>query len=109
MNMNDKLQAMVAILDKHLGEDLTIIEFKDSSIADYFLICTAKNERHADSLIDYIKEELSEKYTIYRIDDKDPTWIVIDLNDIIVHIFTKEMRERYQLERLWSDQRVVEL
>lgn len=104
------LELVVKILDEKLAEDLVIIDFEGKgSIADCFIICTAKNERHSDSLVDYLKEGLESKVKIHHIDDEDPAWQIIDLGDILVHIFLKETRERYQLERLWSDYKVESL
>ncbi len=107
---NKKLTKVVDILDKRLAEELVIIDFGNSNpITDMFLICTSKNERHADSLVTYLKEGLEGIYDIYHIDDADLGWIIVDLGDIIIHIFTKEMREKYQLERLWSDQKLIRI
>ncbi len=108
--INKKLTKVIDILDKRLAEDLTVIDFEGkSSIADMFLLCTAKNDRHADSLVTYLKEDLEGIYDIYHIDDADLSWVIVDLGDIIVHIFSNEMRQKYQLERLWSDQKIVKL
>lgn len=110
--MNELLKKIVEKLDKKLAEDIVVIDFEHrSSITDYFVIVTAKNYRHASSLCDEIYELLTnEGITDFRINDtRDSGWLVVDINDIVVHIFLKEDREKYQLEKLWADQSVLRM
>ena len=80
-----------------------------STIADLFVICTARGERQAQAIADGIVEKAKaageppfgiEGYTSGR-------WILIDLSDVVVHVFVLEERELYRLERLWGDAPVV--
>ena len=74
-----------------------------SSVADYMVICSGRSSRQvaaiADKLADRLKEELS---LTVRIEGKDQgDWVLIDAGDVIVHVFRPEVREFYQLEKMW--------
>ncbi|HEV7766365.1 MAG TPA: ribosome silencing factor [Thermoanaerobaculia bacterium] len=98
--------AAAAVLDKkatHL-DILAVAEL--TSIADYFVICSAGNERQAqaiaDNVVDQLRDEMGVKPLL--IEGTVPgRWILLDFGDFIVHIFTEEVRRFYGLERLWGD------
>ena len=93
-------------LEEKLAEDIVLIDFTNQGyVTDYFIICTAKNYRHANSLVDFVEEEvLKNGHEIMQINnERDSGWLVMDLNEVVVHIFSKNDRELYQLERLWQD------
>ncbi len=101
--MTEKAKSITDVLDKHLAEDIVVIDFgKSGPICDQFIICTAKNDRHSESLVDFLKKELGD-FEIYHLDDADPTWQIVDYNDVMVHIFSEEARAQYSLEKLWSE------
>ena len=107
--MTEKVRAITDVLDRHLGEDIVVIDFgRSGPICDYFIICTAKNDRHSESLVDFLKKELPDE-AIYHIDDSDPAWQIVDYNDVMVHIFLEETRMQYRLERLWSEHPITNL
>ncbi|WDV44670.1 ribosome silencing factor [Clostridiaceae bacterium M8S5] len=75
-----------------------------SSIADYFVICSANNERQVQSVADEIEKEVKDKNIDINLEGyRNGRWILMDLGDIIVHIFHKEDRDFYNLDRLWVD------
>jgi len=82
---------------------------KISSIADYFLICSAGNTKQAEAIADNIIKKMSEEEI--RINHKEGyrsgKWILLDYNDIVVHIFVKEEREKYNIEKIWLDGRDI--
>lgn len=92
------------------AEDILVLNVSEvTTIADLFVICSARGERQAQSIADEIVEKAKaagqqpfgvEGYTGGR-------WILIDLTDVIVHVFVPEERELYRLERLWGDAPVV--
>lgn len=92
-----------AIYDKK-GEDIIAIDVsKSSPICDYFVVCSASNERQMVTIANSIDEELSKNnYDIKKIDGKGSKWIVVDAKEVVIHIFSKEERENYNLEKLWS-------
>ena len=107
----EKALATVKILDKKKAVDLKAIHITDYSIvADYFVIATGTSNTHVKSLADELEYEMS-KLGIEpnHIEGKATGWIVLDYGTVIVHIFTDESREYYNLERLWSDAEDVDL
>ena len=102
----DKLADAVAqFLGEKKGRDITVIDISARSIiADYFVIASATSTTQVKALADYVDEKLSVGFGIEPLHrDSDKKWIAIDYGSVIVHIFYEEMREFYQLERLWSD------
>lgn len=107
----EKALATVKILDKKKAVDLKAIHITDYSIvADYFVIATGTSNTHVKSLADELEYEMG-KLGIEpnHIEGKATGWIVLDYGTVIVHIFTGESREYYNLERLWSDAEEVDL
>ena len=98
-------KAYDALSDKK-GEDIKIIEIgKLSTVADYFIIANGSNAPHVESLVDNVEEELlKENIQAERIEGvKSSGWILMDYNDVVVHVFSKEDRLFYDLERIWRD------
>lgn len=98
---------IAAVLDEKKGRDILIIDLsKKSIIADYFVIVSAKSITAVKAIADAVEEKLSKDDMIepLRRDGlNEAKWIAIDYGGVIVHIFHQEMREYYQLERLWID------
>ncbi|MCI6772009.1 MAG: ribosome silencing factor [Oscillospiraceae bacterium] len=107
----EKALATVKILDKKKAIDLKAIHITDYSIvADYFVIATGTSNTHVKSLADELEYEMSQLgIEPTHIEGKATGWIVLDYGTVIVHIFTGESREYYNLERLWSDAEDVDL
>ena len=104
-------KAYEALNDKK-GEDIKIIEIgKLSTVADYFIIANGSNAPHVESLVDNVEEELlKEKIHAERIEGvKSFGWILMDYNDVVVHVFSKEDRLFYDLERIWRDGKEVDI
>lgn len=105
--MADLLESTIAKLQEKLAEDITVIEMSEvNPFTDQFVIATARNPRHAASLAEEVIQEAEKNgFTVRTREGADgSTWILVDLNEIIVHIFTKDARETYKLENLWGDQ-----
>lgn len=106
MNSLEKAKNIGKIIDNKKGEDIAILEVKNiTSITDYYVIATAKNTVHAKSLCDEIEEKLKEKNIVSKNIEgyTSAMWILVDFDDVIVHIFYDETRKFYDLERLWMD------
>ena len=100
-----------ALNDKK-GEDIKIIEIgKLSTVADYFIIANGANAPHVESLVDNVEDELlKEKIHAERIEGvKSSGWILMDYNDVVVHVFSKEDRLFYDLERIWRDGKEIDV
>ena len=98
------LEIIVKAINDKKGEDILAIDVsKSSPICDYFVVCSASNERQMLSIANAIEEELEKNnYNIKKIDGKGSKWVVVDASSIFIHIFSKEEREAYNLEKLWS-------
>lgn len=98
-------EAVARFLDEKKGRDISIIDISGRSIiADYFVITSATSTTQVRALADYVDEKLSKEFGLEPLHrDSDKKWIAVDYGSVIVHIFYEEMREFYQLERLWSD------
>lgn len=88
------------------GEDIRIIDIRDVSIlADYFIIANGNNASQVQAMVDSVEEELlKEGHECRQIEGYNTAnWILMDYNDIIVHVFSREDRLFYDLERIWRD------
>lgn len=98
--------AAQAALDKK-AFDLDVLAVGQlTSIADYFILCSASNERQGSAIADNIITELREQLGVrpLLVEGTSPgRWILLDFGDFIVHIFTEDVRRFYGLERLWGD------
>lgn len=97
-------------LDEKKGEDIQIIEIKDISIiADYFIIANGTNASQVDALVHSVSDKLGrEGIEPKRIEGvRSASWILMDYGDIVVHVFSKEDRLFYNLERIWRDGKTV--
>lgn len=110
MNDHDPIEgrvklAVAAALDKKAFELDVLHVAKLTSIADYFILSTASNERQAQAIADNVVDELRNiKVKPLLIEGTTPgRWILLDFGDFIFHIFTEDCRRFYGLERLWGD------
>ncbi|NJL34719.1 MAG: ribosome silencing factor [Chloroflexaceae bacterium] len=88
--------------DKQANEIVLLDIRKQSTIADYFVICSADNERQLQAIAEHIDATIHRDFAEPRIEGRQHRWVILDYYDVIVHIFSNEQREYYQLERLWS-------
>ena len=112
MNAEQLLQQAVVTLDKHEGDDLLALKVSGvTSIADYFLLATGTSATNVRSLADYVEEELARqgKRPLRNEGYHAGDWITLDYGDLLVHIFRRETREFYDLERLWADAEKVDI
>ena len=99
-------------LDDKMGEDIKILDIHEISVlADYFLIAHGNNPNHVKALIDSVEDKLEELgYSPSHIEGyQEGTWVLLDFDRIIVHVFHKEARLFYDLERIWSDGKTVSI
>ena len=99
-------------LDSKLGKDISLIEITDvSTLADYFLICTATSNTHVKTLCDAVEEAMDAAGEPLLILEGHlvGSFVLIDFGSVVVHVFTAETRSFYDLERLWQDGKTVNL
>ena len=90
------------------GKEISILNFKSihNTLFDYFVICHGTSRTHVDAIADSVQDEVKKAIGIsplYKEGFLNSEWILLDYVDIIVHIFQKDTRTFYQLEKLWAD------
>lgn len=112
METLDLVKKAVAALEDKKAEDIAVIDIREvSTIADYFVIANGSNANQLGAMQDAV-EEIMYKNEIHpkQIEGNHrSTWILMDYEDIIVHLFSKEDRLFYDLERIWRDGKRIEL
>ena len=106
MKISDIKNQIEIILDNNKAKNIVSIDLKKKSyIADYMIIASGTSSRHLQSLSENLVSELKKKgVTNCRIEGKESNdWKLVDVIDIIVHIFNPEKREFYDLENMWSE------
>ncbi len=99
-------------LDEKKGMDIKLLRITDvSSLADYFLICTGTSNTHVKTLCDYAEHTLEQlgEPMLGREGHRGNSWELLDFGSLVVHVFTQEAREFYNLERIWADAETVDL
>ncbi len=101
------------IVEAAVGKQATDVVLLDTrnvcSFADYFVICSGESERQIEAIGQAVTEVLDREsaYLHHREGTADSGWVLFDLGDIVVHIFSSFEREYYQLDSLWSKAPVV--
>ena len=107
MNESKKMALLaVEALEDKKAEDITIIDISEVSVpADYFIIADGSNRNQVQAMADSAEEALGRAgYDAKQIEGyQSANWILMDYKDIIVHVFSKEDRAFYDLERIWRD------
>src|SRR5262245_57848701 len=102
------LARILAWLDDAKAENVVTIDIKEkSSIGDYMVIASGRPDRHVGAVAEQIQRQLNEEgFGNGRLEGESHCdWVVIDIGDIIVHVFRPEVREFYNLEKMWSGER----
>ncbi len=102
---------IVGWLEDAKAEDIISINLDGkSSIGDYMLVATGRSDRHVGAIADQIQRKLKEiGYGGVKLEGKEACdWVLIDNGDIIIHVFRPEVREFYNLEKMWSADRPVD-
>lgn len=98
------LARVVASLEDDKAEDIVTIDLRGrSSVADYMVICSGRSSRQVGAIAEKLMDRLKQEFgRACRIEGKDQgDWVLIDTADVIVHVFRPEVREFYQLEKMW--------
>ena len=112
MTSKELTKLAVAALEDRKAEDVTVIDISEiSPIADYFIIANGTNQNQLQAMRDAADEALYKAgVQVQQIEgNQSSTWILMDYGDIIIHIFSKEDRLFYDLERTWRDGKVVDV
>ncbi len=108
----EKLRFIKKTLEDKKAENITLLDVSNlTNIADFFVIATASSPVHARALADYLVEEAKKRgYPVDHVEGLEfGNWILVDMIDVIVHIFTPEWREHYGIEWIWAEAERVEV
>lgn len=100
------VQAVWKALDEKKGEDIKIIEISEITVmADYFVIANGTNMSQVQAMVENVQEKMHQAgFDVKRVEgNRSSSWVLLDYGDVVVHIFDKEDRLFYDLERIWSD------
>ncbi len=105
-----KLKAILKAISDKKGEDIKVIDVSNRSpFCHYYVIASINTARQADAIVSAIEESLSTlKQAVHHIEGNNKSdWILIDCNDIVIHVFTPEERERIDLETLLKGEKTI--
>lgn len=111
MEVKDIVKTAVKAIDSKKGENIEVIGITDLTIlADYFVIATGTSSTQVKALAEEVEYKLSlEGVKPHHIEGEKTPWVCLDYNSVIVHIFYKDQRDFYQLERLWEDGQKIDI
>ena len=112
MQTIDLVKKIVEALEDKKAEDITVLDIGEvSSIADYFIIANGNNANQLTAMEDAVDEAMYSNggHQMQVEGTGISTWILMDYQDIIVHLFSKEDRQFYDLDRIWRDGKVVDV
>ncbi|MBX7226011.1 MAG: ribosome silencing factor [Chitinophagales bacterium] len=106
-------EIIVDLIQDRKGKDIKSLHLEaiPEAVTDYFIICNGDSSTQVRAIADHIEEDLKEKRGIraFHVEGKSyGEWCLLDYGSIIVHVFTKEKRDYYQLEELWCDAKIKE-
>ena len=113
LDSNTLARQIIDIVEEKQASDIVLLDIHEqTSIADYFVIATVDTERQAKAIEDDLLQTLRVEQNIRPLsiegaENRGGGWVLVDYGDVIVHLFTEEAREHYQLEELWNKAQVV--
>lgn len=108
----EKIMSIAAnALNNKKAQELNVLKISDLTVlTEYFVLATATSSTHVRALCDEVEEKLEEAgLKPDHIEGRATGWIVLDYGSVIVHIFTREQRAFYDLDRMWADGETVDL
>ncbi len=103
-------RSVVTTLEDKKGEDILLLDIQNlASFADFFVLCNGTSDRMLESLADAVRESVKAEFGMIARPEGEPSdgWLVIDLGDVVVHLFSPEQRDYYDLEKLWDRGKVL--
>ena len=111
MDRKEMVENIVSILDRKKAEDIKALEITDLTIvADYFVIASGTSGTHIRALADEVEVEMKKLGVEMRnLEGRTTGWILLDYGTVIVHLFTPDQRELFNLEHLWADAKETDI
>lgn len=104
VSSDELLARVLSSLDDDKAEDVVAIDLRGrSSVADHMVVCSGRSSRQVAAIAEKLVDRLKQDYgRACRIEGKEQgDWVLIDAGDVVVHVFRPEVREFYQLEKMW--------
>lgn len=111
-NAKEMVKTAVAALQDKKGEDIRVIDISGVTvIADYFIIASGSNPNQVQALVDNVEEQMYKAgYDDPRVEGYNTaSWVLLDYNNVIVHVFSQDDRLFYDLERIWRDGKEIDV
>jgi ribosome-associated protein len=102
--------SIVDVLEEKKGEDILLLDIQNQvNFTDYFIVCSGTSDRMLNALADAVAERAREEFKIKAKIEGLPQhgWLVVDLGDVVVHLFSPDQRKYYKLEKLWQEAKVL--
>ncbi|MDE6470361.1 MAG: ribosome silencing factor [Eubacterium sp.] len=111
MEAKDIVKTAVTAIDSKKGENIQVIGITDLTIiADYFVIATGTSSTQVKAIAEEVEYKLEQQgISAHHIEGRNTPWVCLDYNSVVIHIFYKEQRDFYQLERLWEDGEKIDI
>ncbi len=106
----EKLRMVCEAADEMKARDIVVLDVRGQTIiADFFVMCSGTSLTHIQSIAEGVRDHLREdaRERAKPEGDAQSYWVILDYSDVILHVFSEETREFYDLERLWSDARIT--
>jgi ribosome-associated protein len=102
----EQARQIAGLAEEKLAQDIVILDMRPvCAYTDFFVVCSGQNARQTKAIVDEVRHGLKrERVLPHSVDgEREGTWIVADYTDVVLHVFTPEMRDYYRLEELWDD------
>ena len=111
MDAKDIVKEAVRAIDSKKGESIDVIGITDLTIiADYFVIATGTSTTQVKAIAEEVEYKLEQQgVQPHHIEGRNTPWVCLDYNSVVVHIFYKDQRDFYKLERLWEDGKKIDI
>lgn len=110
MDLKEKIEVIKSAAEEKLATDIDVLDIRErNGICDYFIIMGGSSPRQVETIADYIEEQMDKQgeELLHEEGKNTNRWIILDYNEVIIHVFHNEEREYYNLERLWTDSQTL--
>jgi len=110
MTVSTLLEVAYKAADDKRAEDIVVLNMKGVSLlADYFIICHANSDRQVQAIAKEMADQAGKSgFDVKRLEGFDSArWVLVDMGDVVAHVFHKDERSFYNLERLWGDAPII--
>lgn len=112
METSEKIKIITKAMDSKLGDDIKVLKIADLTIiSDYFVIVNGNSNTQTKAIADEVEFKMKEagEYPLHIEGYQGANWVILDYGDVVVHVFYKETRDFYNLERLWNDAQEIDI